>query len=667
MVSYRGLLQQLFVYLTNHIVGDVLSFFQRYKDSLNGEDVYLVNNGDFIHGTILGDNPPNYLPGIIERMPFDLIGVGNHELTSVDSLTKLREPGGLFDEWGTKLVTSNVQVKDDKLEPLGSNYVILKGRQSNILALGFLYEMKDSVVTVETVENTLDEEWFKSLFLDDAGFEFDSILVLAHMDVQDDLVALILAKLRSLVGPDMVIQFITGHTHTRSYEQLDDYSSSFEAGAFLNTIGYISYDPKRPNSFKHEFINANKASIAQTLNMSVEQYQTDEGEELSEYIARTVEHDGGNVKLGCIPRHFRVVGALDEGDSLHGLHLRTVIPNGYFGRLGHTVTSTHGRGSNKGSSKPTEQHVFVQYLDRSVQYDLFSGTATMNDVYGVVPEDDSVVEIAHGLKGKTILDIIQGMEDGNLAVGAVSTTNEDANEVALVSPYGIKNEQLYRLHSVSLQVTAIQDIMLSLDVPAKFITHSGSGSFKHSSHQPQSLRDLWVDVIKNEFSYDGDDCVCLASNNCAKSKDYSAPIVPSSPKGGGTTEPLPEIEGVDAASPTSNTHKGSNSHSTHKGAGSKKIPKAQSSHNNSKSNDDGSSGMAGLWFALIAVAGVVAFVIRKKRRDAEYVIPQRSGRSELDGIPNDLELHVTSSAASAYGSTGADYSSPAIPPHASFV
>lgn len=630
--------------------------------------MYLVNNGDFIHGTILGDNPPNYLPGIIERMPFDLIGVGNHELTSVDSIAKLREPGGLFDEWGKKLITSNVQVKGDaaKLEPLGHNFVILKGRQSNILALGFLYNMKDSVVTVETVESTLDEEWFKSLFLADAGFDFDSILVLAHMDVQDDLVLLLLAKFRSFVGPNMVIQFITGHTHTRSYEHFDDYSSSFEAGAFLNTIGYISYDPKQPNSFKHEFINANRASIAQTLNMSVEQYQTDDGKELSEYIARTVEHDGGNVKLGCIPRQYRVDGALEEDDSLLGLHLRTVIPNGYFGRLGHTVTSTHGRGSGKGSTKSTEQHVFVQYLDRSVQYDLFSGTATMNDVYGVVPEDDNVVEIAHGLQGKTILDIIKGMDNGNFAVGAVATTNEDSDDVELVLPYGIKNEQLYRLHSVSLQVSAIQDIMLGLDVPAKFITHTGSGSFKHSAHQPQSLRALWVDVIKNEFSYDGDDCACLASNNCSNSKDYSAPITPSSPKGGVTTEPLPEIEGTEIEGIDAAPHKGSNSHISHKGSNSNKIPKAQNSHNSSKSNGSGSSGMAGLWLSLIAIAGVVAFVIRRKRRDADYVIPQRSGRSELDGIPDDLELHDTS-AASAYGSTGADYASPAIPPHASFV
>lgn len=63
--------------------GDVLSFYRQLKSQMPNQDVFFVNNGDWIDGTGLAlDGDPTYLAPILERMPWDAVNVGNHELYS---------------------------------------------------------------------------------------------------------------------------------------------------------------------------------------------------------------------------------------------------------------------------------------------------------------------------------------------------------------------------------------------------------------------------------------------------------------------------------------------------------------------------------------------------------------------------------------------------------
>jgi hypothetical protein len=78
---------------------------------------------------------------------------------------------------------------------------------------------------------------------------------------------------------------------------LDDFASSFEAGRYLDTIGFVSFNPQKGN-FEHVFVDANRASIAQSLGMLEDEYPTHDGKDLSAYIAWTLEHAGANEVIG---------------------------------------------------------------------------------------------------------------------------------------------------------------------------------------------------------------------------------------------------------------------------------------------------------------------------------------------------------------------------------
>lgn len=227
---------------------------------------------------------------------------------------------GLVDVWGERLVTSNARVREASfidggldesgsgnenncnnstgLVPLGNNYIFLHGDQGTILVLGFLYNMREeAAITVETVEDVFQQSWFTSLFASPRPTEFNTVLVMAHMDVNDELITLLHNTLRDLIGKSMVLQFVTGHTHNRGYIELDDFASSFEAGRYLDTIGFVSFNPQKGN-FEHVFVDANRTSIAQSLGMLEDEYPTHDGKDLSAYIAWTLEHAGANEVIG---------------------------------------------------------------------------------------------------------------------------------------------------------------------------------------------------------------------------------------------------------------------------------------------------------------------------------------------------------------------------------
>jgi len=91
--------------------------------------------------------------------------------------------------------------------------------------------------------DVLARPWFTSLFVettyDAAGqsrsqplkeFQFDAILVLAHMDADDAAVDLLHETLRGYVGPNMAVAFAAGRTHRRARRELDGRAVALEAG-----------------------------------------------------------------------------------------------------------------------------------------------------------------------------------------------------------------------------------------------------------------------------------------------------------------------------------------------------------------------------------------------------------------------------------------------------
>lgn len=252
------------------------------------KDLFLVNNGDFVDGTGLSTIPPKFLTPILQQMPFDIINCGNHELYHEETISWIHNH--FINHWDGHYLTSNVLYKpkkghsnnnNDEYKPLGSRYVFLKrdsgidnvmmdnsgtnenaaasssSSKSTILVFGFLYDFKNAAsnVIVEKVEDVVQQEWFRNVIIDNynANNNYDAILVMAHMHVTNPLIDVILQAIRTILQPfeesddgmKIPIQFITGHTHIRANKVLDDYSSSFEAGRFLDTIGFVSFPTKQ--------------------------------------------------------------------------------------------------------------------------------------------------------------------------------------------------------------------------------------------------------------------------------------------------------------------------------------------------------------------------------------------------------------------------------------
>jgi 2',3'-cyclic-nucleotide 2'-phosphodiesterase (5'-nucleotidase family) len=375
--------------------GEIISFVQHLNEyiadssSTENRDLWFVMNGDWIDGTGLALNgDPSHLIPILEKMPYDAINIGNHELYKDSVIQYMTSAGGMVDWFGEKYLSSNVRFNTTR-EPIGSNFRILKGRYNNLLTFGFLYNMKNcaSSVVVEEVEYVVQESWFVDVLK--RTHDYDAVLVLAHMDVRDPLCQIILDAIRSIAGTDIPVQFITGHTHIRDYQVFDHFSSSFEAGHFLDTLGFVSFpsiksvklalnqsvSEKNGNLtssslsltslFKYQYINATVDVLAETLNLPVESFPTEDGLAQAEFIAHTRNKLGLDKVVGCIGSTYYFNRTLDASDSLWGFFKSEIVPSQFSGRK-------------------------VVFLGNGGwRYDLYEGDVRLDDLFGVSPFNNS--------------------------------------------------------------------------------------------------------------------------------------------------------------------------------------------------------------------------------------------------------------------------------------
>jgi len=586
--------------------GHILSFYQRLQQQIeqlkSKPDVYLVNNGDFLHGTILGDDPPEHLVGILERMPFDAVTLGEHEIYNSKSIEKMGEAGGLFDEWGKRLVTSNVRhqsgADESDLEPLGNNYLLLEGNQGSVLVLGFLYNLNTDEsaagITVTNVEDVMEEGWFTSLFASCKHQpQFDAVVVLSHMDVRDELVTLLLSKLRKLCGEKMVVQFITGHTHIRSFAELDSHASSIEAGRFLDTVGFVSFEPKKGN-FAHNFIPANEKYLAQSVDMSVDEYHTHDGKELSEYIARTIEHTNAGHVVGCASKLYNEMELLE-------MYLNEVMPKAFL---------NHYHGSH---------NILIQYLGSFIGYDLFPGVVTVGDIYTVVPRDYDILSLG-SVPGSDITRIMKemGKEDRRIFENATDIVGLSMMENESGKSAEIESSLRYNLHTLSKDSSKIISIMNDLGV---------KNSLKVVS-KGKTMRSMWTDYVQNNMPYDGNDCKCIEDVNGCSSTGNSSKTPPTSHHASPQPRPTHPTSnhGPPVSAPAGSNHNSTNGSNGHR---------PDRSHNSSISSNNTSSSSSGTmaWMFVVIAGGIIFLVIRFGRRAA--------ARQELGNGLNDLEMHVS--------------------------
>lgn len=323
----------------------------------------------------------------------------------------MRRPAGFIDWWGNRHLSSNVVMAGSD-DPLSNLYVVLNGRSYNLLVFGFLYNLPNPspMVNVVHVEDAVKKEWFRNALEKE---EYDAILVMAHMGTDDDSVAVIRDAIRQIVGADMPIQFITGHTHLRKYASIDANSASFEAGRFLDTVGFVSFPTRHtvqsvnaaatsdasltnetaianingstthPDLFRHVFIDGNVKALQMASGQDEDDFHTRKGLKLSEYIHQTQQALGLYDTLGCAPKNYFVNRSLAEPDSLWALYVSEVVPTQFFER---------GQSDNQ---VPPRAIIVSQ---GSWRYDLFGrandGLLLYDDIVAVSPFNENIYFVA---------------------------------------------------------------------------------------------------------------------------------------------------------------------------------------------------------------------------------------------------------------------------------
>jgi 2',3'-cyclic-nucleotide 2'-phosphodiesterase (5'-nucleotidase family) len=425
--------------LLNINYGHVVSFYERLfqlAQQQENKDLFFVMNGDWIDGTGLSFDLLA-LTQILQQMPWDAINVGNHELYHAPLIEFITQPGGLVDWFGNKYLSSNIVRASSNQKPLGHRYVVLQGTNSAVLTFGFLYNMKDHVpsVQVEEIEAVVQEAWFIQALHNET---YDAILVLAHMHVQDPLVQVLLQKIREQVGMTMPVQFITGHTHMRDYAVLDEWSASFEAGRYLDTIGLVSF-PKANQSnttnvtshtFTHHFLDANQETLRAVL--QVDSIDTPKGVALSQFIATVRDEMGLNQEMGCVNQSYYTTSALNDSSSLWGFFIKVVIP--------HVLPGKHALMLDKGD----------------LRYDLLKGRVRLDDIIAVSPFNDTLY-YWKDVPGSVILQLNESMN-----------VQQDSSFLPLLPSYilapseAIVPSNLYELLTSEFEIPSIREALVAI-------------------------------------------------------------------------------------------------------------------------------------------------------------------------------------------------------------
>jgi len=147
------------------------------------------------------------------------------------------------------------------------------------------------------------------------------------------------------------VHFVTGHTHRREYTSLDEYSSSFEAGRYLDTVGFLSYQSLRHIDAKkaaldiaqslnvtreeeseastahHVFSDGTVPALESALNIPEASLRTPDGEDLAKFIKQIQIERGLEHVIGWECETYLLNKSISSHDSMWGHFQREVVPS----------------------------------------------------------------------------------------------------------------------------------------------------------------------------------------------------------------------------------------------------------------------------------------------------------------------------------------------------
>ncbi|KAG2153383.1 Metallo-dependent phosphatase-like protein [Suillus clintonianus] len=321
-------------------LGEFSSFVTHMKKIAIEKDVdlLLVDSGDLHDGTGLSDGyPPGGVDAhetnkFLERLPYDVMAIGNHELyvyaNTYDMYTNF------VPHLGGRYLSSNVNItvfnSDGEPEsvPVGNRYTKFttrKGRRITSLGVIFDFTGNDVNTTVQTVADMVKEQWFAEAIAE----EPDVFVLVGHMPVSYDNWPTVFDAVRA-VHPQTPILVFGGHSHIRDCQQYDGRSMALESGRYMETIGADLEDAKgnaNNISFTRRYLDQNRVTYEYHTKMSNQTFDTASGRSITHGLQELAVDFDLSYLYGTAPQDYTInQNPYPSNGSLLSLFIADAIP-----------------------------------------------------------------------------------------------------------------------------------------------------------------------------------------------------------------------------------------------------------------------------------------------------------------------------------------------------
>ncbi|KAI5117465.1 hypothetical protein M0805_004068 [Coniferiporia weirii] len=381
--------------------GDFASFVSHMKRLALEKDVdlLLVDTGDVHDGTGLSDGfPPGDLDAhdsdqFIKLLPYDVLSIGNHELSDGYPVA-LDMHTNFAPFWKGRYLSSNVNITvfDEKQNPIsvpvGERFVKFETRKGRkVTSIGVLYDFTGNAenTTVQKVEDMVNEQWFKEAIAEEPDF----FLLIGHMPVSRDNWPTVFNAVRS-VHPTTPLLIFGGHSHIRDCVQFDGRSMALESGRYMETVGWMSADldekseDKTKNlTFTRRYLDQNRVAYEFHSGQSNRTFDTLEGRNITTGLNQLADKFDLSFLFGTAPHDFLVNRApFPSNDSLLSLFIQEAAP------IALAINNTRADIPN-----------IMITNSGSQRFDLFQGPFTRNDQFTASPFSDAFLFIPNVTAG----------------------------------------------------------------------------------------------------------------------------------------------------------------------------------------------------------------------------------------------------------------------------
>ena len=303
-------------------------------------DLLLVDTGDRIEGNGLYDaSKPKglYQYDIYAQQDVDIICSGNHELYKSYSIE--REHNTTVPNFKETYIASNLDYVDPETgerSPLAQRFRRFKTKNQgfDIIALGFMFNFKVGAenIAVQTVEDTIKEDWFQELIREKP----DLFVIVGHVGVQMTEFKTIFKALRQ-ENWNSPVAFFGGHAHVRYATTFGADSFAMASGRYMETIGWMSIDklkkktaslfsPRGP-TFKRTYIDNNLLGMYHHTGLDEKTFPTEKGVNVSKAIHNARQEMQLDTVYGCAPQTYWMSRAeYPSNDSVYALITQQVFP-----------------------------------------------------------------------------------------------------------------------------------------------------------------------------------------------------------------------------------------------------------------------------------------------------------------------------------------------------